>query len=106
MRESILYRVAAIHPSRSPLREFSASRYELLRIILLLSRTLWKSSQSRNNSPNHEYQTNNRPDHTPALARAAVSMRENAGIRLVDFSQDQVIALSLVSTIMRGKREE
>jgi hypothetical protein len=44
------------------------SRNKLLRVVLLLRRTLREGRKSRNNTPNHEDQADNRPNDAPALA--------------------------------------
>jgi hypothetical protein len=64
----------------------------VLRVILLLLKTLLERRQPRYDTADHKDQADHGPYDSPALRRAAIPLRENAGIGRVHFSQDEIIA--------------
>jgi hypothetical protein len=73
-------------------QQHSDSRNEVLRIILLLLEALLERCQTRKNTTDHEEKGDERPDDAPALRRASITLREDASIGRVDFSQNQIVA--------------
>jgi hypothetical protein len=73
----------------------------MFRIVLLLGPILTERSQSGDDPNGHESHRDKRPDQAPALRGAAVAICEDAGIRRVDFAQDEIVA-DIPHAIERG----
>lgn len=71
----------------------SASRDEVLGLILLFAERLRERGYARDDAADHEEERDDGPDDAPALRRAAVPFCEDAGVGAVHFSQDEIIAL-------------
>ena len=71
----------------------SARGEETLGVFLLLLERLREGGEARNDAQDHDDERNDGPDHAPTLGRAAVALREHAGVGAVDLAQDEIIAL-------------
>jgi hypothetical protein len=66
---------------------------------------LRECGDSSNDSSDHEAKGNNRPNNTPALRRTPIFLSKDAGVRGVDFSKDEIVALSTVSLTLEVAEE-
>jgi len=73
---------------------YTSSWNKVFRVIFLLAWRLREGSYSGNNGCGHEYDGYDGPDNTPALWRTPIPLSKNARIGCVDFSKDEIIALS------------
>ena len=63
----------------------------------MLGERFGESCNTGDDSSNHEDERDDGPDDTPALRGASIALGEDAGIGFVDFSQDEIVTLFVVS---------
>ena len=78
----------------------------MLRCLLLLAKRLAEGCDRSNDSNGNERERDERPDDTPALGGAAISLSKLTRVRGVHFAEDQVIALSRWQSARRSTKRQ